>query len=235
MFAVVFALSLNLVEVLLFEILDVLDPRCCPNSRWTTEQMTGKCATSRSRIEPKNVEPHCIFESVLLSLHIWPQPRAEDVLHLSETYGYRSRWFNWRLDVIGLLLLLLVILPYYHCLRMLTNTCEPQYASGPRPILTVFMKVGYTEDHVVFGDGLLRSELTNLYQPAAKLQSSHAAGASLLFLGIFMYAFWRIGRYWPGVPPPERGILRLEQVRSILTARKACSPTKAHCGCYICS
>eukprot|EP00884_Botryococcus_braunii_P006472 jgi/Botrbrau1/15826/Bobra.40_1s0012.1 len=108
LFSVVFALSLNLVEVLLFEILELLDAR--------------------------------------------------------------TRWFNWRLDVIGLLVLLLGLLPYYHCFRMLNNS--------------------------------------------SKVQTNHAYGAAILFLAVFMYAFWRIGRYWPGVPPPERGIFRLEQAVS---------------------
>jgi hypothetical protein len=47
---------------------------------------------------------------------------------------------------------------------------------------------------------------------AGKIQQLQAATGSLLFLGAFMYAFWRVGIYWPGVPPPEHGIFRLKQV-----------------------
>jgi len=47
---------------------------------------------------------------------------------------------------------------------------------------------------------------------AGKIQQLQAASGSLLFLGAFMYAFWRVGIYWPGVPPPEHGFFRLKQV-----------------------
>ena len=49
---------------------------------------------------------------------------------------------------------------------------------------------------------------------AGKVQQLQAASGSLLFLGAFMYAFWRVGIYWPGVPPPEHGFFRLKQVRA---------------------
>lgn len=34
-----------------------------------------------------------------------------------------------------------------------------------------------------------------------------------MFLAAFLYVFWRVGKYWPGVPQPTDGIFRLNQVR----------------------
>jgi hypothetical protein len=47
-----------------------------------------------------------------------------------------------------------------------------------------------------------------------KIQALRAAAGAALFLGAFMYGFWRIGIYWPGVPPPDHGFFRLKQVSS---------------------
>lgn len=35
-------------------------------------------------------------------------------------------------------------------------------------------------------------------------------GAALVWAG-FMYCFWRLGNYLPGVPPPTDGIFRMQQ------------------------
>lgn len=48
--------------------------------------------------------------------------------------------------------------------------------------------------------------------PAGKVQAVRAAAGAALFLGAFMYGFWRVGTYWPGVPPPDHGFFRLKQV-----------------------
>lgn len=40
----------------------------------------------------------------------------------------------------------------------------------------------------------------------------HAAAGAAAFLGAFLYAFWRVGMHWPGVPPPDDGVFRLKQV-----------------------
>ncbi len=49
---------------------------------------------------------------------------------------------------------------------------------------------------------------------AGKIQAVRAAAGAALFLAAFMYGFWRVGTYWPGVPPPEQGFFRLKQVGS---------------------
>ncbi|CAL8468873.1 g8414 [Coccomyxa elongata] len=108
LFALVFALSVNLVELVLFEILGVL--------------------------------------------------------------SYSVRWLNWRLDVLSLLSLLLIVLPYTHC-----------YCT-----------------------------LASLW----KLRKRHAAVGAMAFLAAFLYGFWRVGKYWPGVPQPVDGIFRLNQAIS---------------------
>ena len=43
----------------------------------------------------------------------------------------------------------------------------------------------------------------------------YAALAAALFLGGFLYAFWRVGKSWPGVPPATDGIFHLKQVTSL--------------------
>jgi hypothetical protein len=40
-----------------------------------------------------------------------------------------------------------------------------------------------------------------------------------------MYGFWRIGIYWPGVPPPDHGFFRLKQVCMARLRAAACSHT----------
>ncbi|KAK9815635.1 hypothetical protein WJX72_007232 [[Myrmecia] bisecta] len=92
------------------------------------------------------------------------------LFEILDVLSHRARWVNWRLDIVVLLLMLLVVLPYYHCFRSLANN--------------------------------------------SKLQATHAAAGALLFLSIFLYAFWRVGFYWPGVPLPDDGVFRMKQAVS---------------------
>lgn len=50
---------------------------------------------------------------------------------------------------------------------------------------------------------------------AGSMPRQRAAGGAALLMVAFMYAFWRFGRYWPGVPPAIHGIFRLQQVISL--------------------
>mmetsp|Transcript_21307 Transcript_21307/g.64114 ORF Transcript_21307/g.64114 Transcript_21307/m.64114 type:complete len:476 (-) Transcript_21307:3142-4569(-) len=55
------------------------------------------------------------------------------------------------------------------------------------------------------------------YRALASIRSmprQRAAGGAALLMVAFMYAFWRFGRYWPGVPPAIHGIFRLQQAIS---------------------
>ena len=47
---------------------------------------------------------------------------------------------------------------------------------------------------------------------AGRVRRLYAAIAAALFLGGFLYAFWKIGSAWPGVPPATDGIFHLKQV-----------------------
>ncbi|KAK9914979.1 hypothetical protein WJX75_003304 [Coccomyxa subellipsoidea] len=84
--------------------------------------------------------------------------------------SYSVRWLNWRLDVLSLLALLLIVLPYTHCYCTLASH--------------------------------------------RKVRRGHAAVGALMFLAAFLYVFWRVGKYWPGVPQPTDGIFRLNQAVS---------------------
>ena len=132
---------------------------------------------------------------------------------------------NWRATVIGMLVLLLVVLPYYHCYRMLANTREPCHHAMPDPVTVMFSLFARPQQSC--GNGLHRviaclvahaalEALCLRRWPsitcAGKIQAVRAAAGAALFLGAFMYGFWRIGIYWPGVPPPDHGFFRLKQV-----------------------
>ncbi len=44
------------------------------------------------------------------------------------------------------------------------------------------------------------------------LRRSHNAAGAGLFWCIYMYCFWRMGTYLPGVPAPVQGIFKMQQV-----------------------
>ena len=49
---------------------------------------------------------------------------------------------------------------------------------------------------------------------AGRVRRLYAAIAAALFLGGSLYAFWRVGKSWPGVPPATDGIFHLKQASS---------------------
>ena len=49
------------------------------------------------------------------------------------TFRHRARWLNWRLDVVAMLTLLLLVLPYYHCYRTLATQRKPPVAVPYKP------------------------------------------------------------------------------------------------------
>lgn len=53
---------------------------------------------------------------------------------------------------------------------------------------------------------------------AGKVRKGYAAVGAMAFLAAFLYVFWRVGKYWPGVPQPVDGIFRLNQVLSSTAA-----------------
>ena len=51
------------------------------------------------------------------------------------------------------------------------------------------------------------------HPPAGALSRSHTAIGAAAFWLLFMYCFWRMGTYLPGVPIPTNGIFKMQQVQ----------------------
>jgi hypothetical protein len=64
----------------------------------------------------------------------------------------------------------------------------------------------------------------SLHALQGKVRREQAALGALAFLSAFLYAFWRVGKLWPGVPLPTDGIFKLKQVCSMPTSHTATSP-----------
>ena len=62
---------------------------------------------------------------------------------------------------------------------------------------------------------------------AGKVRRGQAAAGAALFLAAFLYAFWRVGKVWPGVPLPTDGVFTLKQARPLVQdlALPGCNPS----------
>lgn len=49
--------------------------------------------------------------------------------------------------------------------------------------------------------------------PSGTLRGKYAKRGALVVWLAFMYCFWRVGTYLPGVPPPVDGVFMMKQVR----------------------
>ena len=142
----------------------------------------------------------------------------------------RARWLNWRLDVFSLLVLLLAVLPFYHCYRSLATTgacllTAGQCSAHPTParLLAVLLQavphLRQSQMHACFthqSDEYTRRPVTRAPAAVKVRRRLHAAAGAAAFLGAFLYAFWRVGMHWPGVPPPDDGVFRLKQVLALI-------------------
>eukprot|EP00873_Tetraselmis_striata_P001407 jgi/Tetstr1/421671/TSEL_012610.t1 len=89
------------------------------------------------------------------------------IFEVTGALSYSTRFSAWTFDLSCLIVVLVVVLPYYHCFRSLSN-------------------------HGV--------------------QRRHAMAGALIFLAAFIYGFWRVGKYLPGVSEGGRlGMFRLHQ------------------------
>ncbi len=55
---------------------------------------------------------------------------------------------------------------------------------------------------------------------AGSLRRGQVATGAFVVWCCFMYCFWRLGHYLPGVPPATNGIFRMQQVRT----NRYCAP-----------
>ena len=70
------------------------------------------------------------------------QSMPHDLVLIGRLCLCRTRWLNWRVDIISLLALLLVVLPFTHCYRLLA-------ASSALLHPTQFMLMPLKEAHLV--------------------------------------------------------------------------------------
>ena len=112
LFSSVFGLSINLLQLVLFEILGILSAKCVRSRLcWLP------CHSTNDLLAYKLI-------ALGMSACIVTTPHTSERSHQTHVL-YRARWLNWRLDVVAMLLLLLLALPYYHCYRTLAMQREP--------------------------------------------------------------------------------------------------------------
>lgn len=89
------------------------------------------------------------------------------------TPPYSVRRNLWVLDIMALLLLLLLVLPFYHTYRTLSTGTMP------------------TISHIL--------DDTTSRSTTAKISPKNASLISAGLVLVLMYAFWKVGKYLPGV------------------------------------
>lgn len=119
------ALSCNLLLLVLFEVLNVLDPGCAQQSgpRWLSHHCTV-CISSCSPSDWLGVTHFTTVAPLLRQIYIKNQQviiRHPSVAICTRLLP-RLRSWDWHLTVWGLLLLLVGILPWYHSYRTLAGS-----------------------------------------------------------------------------------------------------------------
>lgn len=124
----------------------------------------------------------------------------------------RARWINWKADLFCLILLLVFILPYYHCYLMLRN--NGNFASLIILLLLYFFFTNVScffinSDvwHLFESQFFLISiwEITSILLLSSGLRRERSGLGAVLFLLAFLYAFWRMGIHFP-MPSPDKGL-----------------------------
>jgi hypothetical protein len=101
-----------------------------------------------------------------------------------------ARFLNWHLDLFCLILLLVFVLPYYHCYLLLRNSGLQIVVSSLYLSLYLCLRLSSSADRLV---------VTGVRWQRAWLIAA-------LFLLIFLYGFWRMGIHFP-MPSPEKGLV----------------------------
>lgn len=106
---------------------------------------------------------------------------------------WRARWINWKVDLFCLILLLVFMLPYYHCYLMLRN--NGMYVCMRVCVCVFFFSLCHRIDEFV---------LIYTWYIFSGVRRERAALGAIIFLFAFLYAFWRMGVHFP-MPSPDKG------------------------------